>query len=159
MNKDYFNARELILGCGNILFGDDGFGCVVASSLLESDALPDSSYAMDVGTAGAYMLNMLQAAEVHPPSLIIVDSGDFDGSVGTVNKFSMPDINALERPVSLHSFSLCNEAAYYDGTVSLVICQTENISTEPLTVGLSPKIENAVPTACNMVLDIIGGIL
>ena len=52
----YQNSEILILGCGNILFGDDGFGSRVAEKLLQNDHLPDK---VDVVTAGTSARNIL----------------------------------------------------------------------------------------------------
>ena len=38
----YCNCKILILGCGNILLGDDGFGPHVAEELLKNYNLPEN---------------------------------------------------------------------------------------------------------------------
>ena len=46
----FCRARVLILGVGNLLFGDDGFGPAVAEHLDKLYAPSDDVYIMDVGT-------------------------------------------------------------------------------------------------------------
>ena len=51
MIKDLFEKSVLIFGCGNILWGDDGFGPAVIQRLKEHYRLPGNVLAMDVGTS------------------------------------------------------------------------------------------------------------
>ena len=46
-----FEKSILIFGCGNILWGDDGFGPAVIAHLKEHYLLPDDVLALDVGTS------------------------------------------------------------------------------------------------------------
>ena len=48
---EMFNKRVLIFGCGNVLFGDDGFGPQVVEYLTQHYKLPSDVYALDVGTS------------------------------------------------------------------------------------------------------------
>ena len=38
---DFCRKPTLILGCGNVLFGDDGFGCALVEALEARGAVPD----------------------------------------------------------------------------------------------------------------------
>ncbi len=40
---NYWNKEILILGCGNVLFGDDGFGPAVAEHLLKNFEIPSKA--------------------------------------------------------------------------------------------------------------------
>ena len=66
----------LIFGCGNILFGDDGFGPAVVRELQESYVLPEDVLALDVGTSVREILFDILLSERRPERLIIVDAVD-----------------------------------------------------------------------------------
>ena len=50
---DFCRKPVLIIGCGNILFGDDGFGCAVADYLQGHYETGDDACVADAGTASA----------------------------------------------------------------------------------------------------------
>jgi len=54
-----FDAEILIIGCGNILFKDDGFGPAVTEALEEyfkEHELPDNVMILDAGTGGPHYI-------------------------------------------------------------------------------------------------------
>lgn len=73
----------LIVGCGNLLFGDDGFGCEVVSKL-EKMNLPDNVEVIDAGASGAYYLMTLVDEDIK--KIIVVDAIDFDLEPGTIKR-------------------------------------------------------------------------
>jgi hydrogenase maturation protease len=52
MISEMLNKRVLVLGVGNVLFGDDGFGPAVANALADQCVLPADVLVADVGTSG-----------------------------------------------------------------------------------------------------------
>lgn len=63
----------LILGIGNVLWADEGFGVRCAEALDADWCLPDSVTVMDGGTQGLYLLPYVTAAH----RLIIFDAVDY----------------------------------------------------------------------------------
>ena len=53
--------RINILGLGNILYGDEGFGVSALNSLQETSTFPDSVHFIDGGTQGIYLLEIGRA--------------------------------------------------------------------------------------------------
>lgn len=49
--RELFDKSVVIFGCGNILFGDDGFGPAVFKELQENYVLPCNFLALDAGTS------------------------------------------------------------------------------------------------------------
>ena len=80
----FCRARVLILGVGNVLFGDDGFGPAVSDSLLDDYAIPDDIYVMDVGTGVRKLLFTLVLGDTHPNEILIVDAVDWGQRIGEV---------------------------------------------------------------------------
>ena len=63
----------LLLGIGNVLWADEGFGVRVIERLQKSYRFPDSVKVMDGGTQGVYLVEHVQAADV----LIVFDAIDY----------------------------------------------------------------------------------
>ena len=93
----FCQARVLILGVGNLLFGDDGFGPAVADTLLRNYLIPEDIYVMDVGTGVRKLLFTLTLSEDRPEEIVIVDAVDWDHEKGLV--FHHPIIVYVSNPV------------------------------------------------------------
>jgi hydrogenase maturation protease len=63
----------LLLGIGNVLWADEGFGVRVAEAIHQKYEVPDNVVVMDGGTQGIYLIQHVQAAEV----LIVFDAIDY----------------------------------------------------------------------------------
>jgi hydrogenase maturation protease len=63
----------LLLGIGNVLWADEGFGVRVIERLQKSYRFPDNVKVMDGGTQGVYLVEHVQAADV----LIVFDAIDY----------------------------------------------------------------------------------
>ncbi len=96
MNDDmlpaFCQARVLILGVGNLLFGDDGFGPAVADLLSLHYATSDDIYVMDVGTGVRRLLFTLSLGETQPEEIVIVDAVDWGHEIGQVSEVSVDDL-------------------------------------------------------------------
>src|SRR4030042_2601286 len=74
---DILENSILVLGCGNIFVGDDGFGPEVVKYLQENYSLPPEVLVLDVGTSIRDLLFDLVLSERKPPKIIIVDAVDY----------------------------------------------------------------------------------
>ena len=147
----FCRARVLILGVGNVLFGDDGFGPAVSESLLHDYAIPDDIYVMDVGTGVRKLLFTLILGNTHPNEIVIVDAVDWGHRIGEVKV-----ISANELPVtkiddfSLHQVPTSNMLRELQDLcqvkVSVVACDV-GVLPQRIEPGLTPKTAQAVHTA------------
>ena len=64
----------LLLGIGNVLWADEGFGVRVAEAIQEGYETPDNVVVMDGGTQGIYLVQHVQAADI----LVVFDAIDYD---------------------------------------------------------------------------------
>lgn len=157
-----FSKRVLVMGCGNILFGDDGFGPAVAEYILEKMDVPDDVCVADVGTAAAKLLFTLLPSETVPERIIIVDAvslrGRIPGEIFEVGLDNLPEgkIGAY----SIHQFpdvNLLKELRNERGVkIWILACSVESIPKE-VELGLSLSVKKAVPKAARMVIDKIKG--
>lgn len=91
MLKDLFEKSVLIFGCGNILWGDDGFGPAVIQRLQEHYRLPADVLAMDVGTSIRDILFDLVLSDKKPRQIFIIDAVEYpDRQPGEVFEIPLP---------------------------------------------------------------------
>jgi coenzyme F420 hydrogenase subunit delta len=153
-----FDAEILVVGCGNILFKDDGFGPAVTEAMEEQfkeNELPDNVMILDAGTGGPHYIFSLPN-ELWK-KLIIVDVVEFGAEPGTLRKFDVSELpegsyeNVHSWPVSqpLHDLSETYE-------VIVIGCQPESVSAPDVALGLTKNVEDAIPKAIKMILKEIG---
>jgi hydrogenase maturation protease len=72
--------RCLVLGIGNLLWADEGFGVRCIEALHERYEFPDDVKLLDGGTQGLYLVHEVQAAE----RLLVFDAIDYGLTPGTL---------------------------------------------------------------------------
>ena len=73
---DYCIKPSLVLGCGNVLFGDDGFGPAVIEHILEKRKVHRDACFLNTGTSSREILFDISLSEIKPQKIIIVDAID-----------------------------------------------------------------------------------
>lgn len=93
-------ARILVLGIGNILWADEGFGVRVVEALDRAHAFPETVTLLDGGTQGLYLLPYLEEAD----GVIIADAVDYGLAPGTLHILADEEVPKVlaTRKVSLH---------------------------------------------------------
>ena len=160
MLSEILEKSILIFGCGNILFGDDGFGPEVIQYLKEHHDLPPHVLAQDVGTGIREILFDLALSPQKPQKLIILDAVEYpDRSPGEVFEISVDDIPARKTSdFSLHQFPTVNilkelkEETHI--AVHILVAQVAHLP-ESVQPGLSPALSRALPEACRRILALI----
>jgi coenzyme F420 hydrogenase subunit delta len=160
MLRDLFDKSILIFGCGNILFGDDGFGPAVINHLQDHYVLPADALLMDVGTSIRDILFDLVLSEKKPQKLIIIDAVDYpDRNSGEVFEISTEEIPSKKTAdYSLHQFPTVNMLKELkDHTrieVRIFVTQVESIPDE-VRPGLSKPVQEAIVAACDRIMRCI----
>lgn len=80
--SDDLRCEVLLLGIGNLLWADEGFGVRCVEKLAAEWELPPAVTAMDGGTQGLYLLPYVQAAR----RLIVFDAIDYGLEPGTMKR-------------------------------------------------------------------------
>jgi coenzyme F420 hydrogenase subunit delta len=149
----------LVFGCGNPLFGDDGFGPSVIEQLNRDYILPENMNCLDAGTSIRDLLFDIVLSEVKPKKIIIIDACDRAGKrPGEVFEIDVDEVSAQKSSdFSLHQFPTVNmlkEIRDYTSTEVRVLAV--QISEIPPFVreGLSAPVENAIPEMCLFLLKI-----
>lgn len=88
-----------VLGLGNVLVGDDGFGVRFIAWFSERYALPEGVLLVDGGTAGLSLLDIVSSAD----HLIVIDAIRVDDTPGSIYRFTKDDMKLyLPAPTSVH---------------------------------------------------------
>jgi len=151
----YFKKSILVFGCGNILFGDDGFGPAVIEHFLEHYEVPEDSCIISVGTSVRKLLFDIMLTENKPEKLIIVDAVDKGRGPGEIFEISVDEIpeNKID-DFSMHQIPTSNMLKelkeFCNIDVKIFVAQTEYIPDE-VGPGLSVAIRDAVPKMCELV--------
>jgi coenzyme F420 hydrogenase subunit delta len=153
-----YHAETLVVGCGNILFKDDGFGPTVIKKLeeyFEDKDMPEETMFIDAGTGATHFIFSLPDEKWK--KLIVVDVVQFDAEPGTLKIFSPFDMpkgtyeNVHTWPVEEPLHDLAEHCE-----VIIVGCKPGEISAPDVEMGLTEPVEKAIPEAVNMILKEIG---
>lgn len=153
----YCQKEILIAGCGNRLFGDDGFGPEVVEYLLDNYNIPDDICLLDVGTGIRKILFTISLSEPRPKVIVIIDAVDKGRKPGDIFEISLDEI-PLEKTddFSMHqapSSNLLRELRDLCSVkVRVLACQIESIP-EAMRGGLSEPLKKAVPLMAQRIAD------
>lgn len=159
---EYYKKPILVLGCGNVLFGDDGFGPLVIEHLEKNYGIPENVAVLNAGTGVRNILFDIILSEEKPKKIIIVDSVDVGKSPGEIFELSIDDIprNKID-DFSMHQLPTSNLLRdlqnFCKVEISIIACQVENIP-EVVSPGLSESLVNSIPKTCEMILKLAGRI-
>jgi coenzyme F420 hydrogenase subunit delta len=145
----YCRKEILIAGCGNKLFGDDGFGPEVVEYLLSHYTIPDNICLLDVGTGIRKILFTISLSEPRPKVIVIIDAVDKGRKPGEIFEITLDEIPTEKiDDFSIHqvpSSNLLKELQDFCSIkVKIMACQIKMIPGE-MQSGLSEEIKKAVP--------------
>jgi len=144
----FCSADILIAGCGNVLFGDDGFGPEVVDYLTENYSIPEHIAVMDVGTGIRRLLFTISLSEKRPHTIVIIDAVDKGREPGEIFDISLEEV-PVEKidDFSMHQVPSSNLLKELQDLckvkVDVKVCQIESIPDE-MKSGLSAPVKNAV---------------
>jgi hydrogenase maturation protease len=149
----------LILGIGNLLWADEGFGVRAVEALNAGYRFPDSVRIMDGGTQGLFLLPYVQAAR----RLLIFDAIDFGlpaGALRLIRDQEVPRYMGAKK-VSMHQTGfqeVLASAALLDELperLALIGVQPETL--DDYGASLCPAIKARIPEALALALEVLKG--
>lgn len=150
--------RVLILGIGNILWGDEGFGVRAVEAFHRRYALPEHVTLLDGGTQGLYLVQYVREAD----DLLVFDAIDYGLAPGTlkiVRDGEVPKFTGSKK-MSLHQtgfqevLSAADLLGDYPSRLALVGCQPLDL--ENWGGPLTEPVRGAVDAAVAAAEDILG---
>jgi coenzyme F420 hydrogenase subunit delta len=159
---DFCRKPALVLGCGNTLLGDDGFGSALVGYLEERHPPPTSVCVLDVGTGVRKLLFTLCLSPARPRRILVLDAVDVGRTPGDVFELDPAGIPAVKLDdFSLHQLPTSNllrelqEACGVE--VRVLACQPGPLP-DAVRPGLSPAVRAALPRAAAWVVrEYFGG--
>ena len=146
-----------MLGIGNLLWADEGFGVRALQALDVGYRFPEQVRLMDGGTQGLFLLPFVQAAQ----SLLIFDAVDFGLEPGTLHSVegdAVPQYGAAKK-VSMHQtgFQEVLAAACLTGCLpqrlTLIGVQPECV--DDFGGGLRPRVAARIPEVVARALAVL----
>jgi hydrogenase maturation protease len=152
-------VKTLILGIGNLLWADEGFGVRCVETLDAMYAFEDSVEVMDGGTQGIYLIHHVRDAN----NLVVFDAIDYGlepGTVKVIRDDAVPNFMGCKK-MSLHQtgfqevLSAAKLMGGYPDRIALIGVQPESI--EDFGGSLTPKVEaqleHCIKTAVDLLQD------
>lgn len=141
-------CRTLILGIGNYVLQDEGFGVHVVNAIAAGPPLPAGVDILDGGTAGLHLMGNLRDYD----RVIVVDASLDSHPVGTLRRLR-PAFGSFPPLVTAHEIGLKDtlEAMQLTGfcpDVELIVCSVRRYTR--LGTDLSPEVAEAVPRAAGL---------
>lgn len=149
---DTFPARIVVLGIGNLLWADEGFGVRCVEALHRRYTFADHVQLIDGGTQGLYLLHYVQDAD----ALLIFDAIDYGLEPGTLRLVRDDDVPRFmgAKKMSLHQtgfqevLSLAQLTGKYPQQVLLIGCQPQEL--EDYGGSLRPVVKTALEEAVSL---------
>lgn len=156
------SSKILIAGIGNELRQDDAFGMILAKKLLEEVSLPPSVTVIEVGSAGIHLVQQLYDRY---DVLIILDTVQWGDTPGAVS-FKEVDVKDVREMTMEEKNNFFADMHYINPAKALMMakalevippkvyllgCEAEDH--EDINVGMSQVVSNAIPIACNKVVE------
>lgn len=149
--------RVLILGIGNVLWADEGFGVRCVEVMAETHALPETVRLLDGGTQGLYLLPFLEETD----ALIVFDAIDYGLPPGTMKVVRDGEVPAFmgAKKMSLHQTGFQDVIAtaqlmgYCPARMVLIGCQP--VELDDYGGGLRPEVAARIPEALAIARDVL----
>ena len=148
--------NTLILGIGNLLWADEGFGVRCVERLNADYVFPDSVRVMDGGTQGIFLLPWVRSAA----RLLIFDAIDFGLEPATLRLITGDDVPRYmgAKKVSMHQagfqevLSSAQLSGEFPSELALVGVQPELLNDYggSLTAAVKAQVEPAIALACRV---------
>lgn len=151
------SQRVLILGIGNVLWADEGFGVRCVEAMAATHALPDGVRLLDGGTQGLYLLPFLEDCD----RLLVFDAIDYGLPPGTMRLIEGDAVPAFmgAKKMSLHQtgFQDVIATARLLGRcpAELVLIGCQPVELDDYGGGLRPAVAAQIPVALEMAADVL----
>jgi hydrogenase maturation protease len=145
-------GKVLILGVGNLLLTDDGFGIHLINALKDT-VLPANITLIEAGTVSHQLIPLFREVDY----LIVIDAVEAGDTPGSLFRFSPEDMTfRSEQKVSLHQISLMDVlhmAALTGGKPTTVIIGVQPKDTASWSMELSDELKTAIPKVKDLVFQ------
>jgi len=158
LNPSYFK-EIMVLGCGNILFGDDGFGYHVIEKLrdLLTEEEKKRVALVDAGIGAPHQVLSLIDDTTKTKKIIVVDTIDYNlkpGEIKILKKEDLPDPKCSR--LDIHNWPLASIlkeiCEKYNIDLLVVGCQGKYVPKPDVYIGLSKEVKESIDKAVEIIL-------
>ena len=150
-----YNHENLIVGCGNILYGDDGFGVEVIKYMKENNIeFPGDTVLIDGGTSAPHYIFTLP--EPKWKNIIIIDIAELNKKAGCIEVLDLDEVAEDYRYMDVHGISVTYPLHELKDKVNIKIiaCQKESIPSQ-MDIGLTDSVEKSIPLAVSKTREVL----
>jgi len=138
-----------VLGVGNILLQDEGFGVRVVEKLMSYYTFPENVEVLDGGTLGMELMRFLMGTD----KLIIIDAIAGNGPPGTVYEMEQDQVKAYFREkVSMHELGIQDVLAVLE-VLEKPIKELVVLGVQPATIDVGLELTPTAAGAVGAVID------
>ncbi len=152
--------KVLILGIGNLLWADDGFGVRALEELAARWRFGPEVQLLDGGTQGIYLVDQVRRVDV----LVVFDAVDYGLPPGTLKRVEGAEVpRFLEaQKMSLHQTGLQEVMALADllgeYPEHLLLIGAQPVELDDFGGSLRPAVKACIPPAIDLVLQYLAGL-
>ncbi|RAP49890.1 MAG: coenzyme F420-reducing hydrogenase, FrhD protein [Methanosphaera sp. SHI613] len=150
-----YNHENLVVGCGNILYGDDGFGVEVINYIKENNIeFPGDTIFVDGGTSAPHYIFTLPESKWK--NIIIIDIAQLGKKTGCIEVLELEDVVEQERYMDVHGISATYPLHDLKDRINIKIiaCQAGNVP-EDMEIGLSDSVKDSIPEAVDKTREVL----
>jgi hydrogenase maturation protease len=144
--------KVLIMGVGNLLLTDDGFGVHVVNAL-SAAAFPDNITLLEAGAVSHQLIPTFRELDL----LIVIDAVEAGDTPGSVFRFTPDDLQfKYEQKLSLHQISLIDVlrmAELTGGKPETVIIAVQPKDVTTPSMELSAEIKAVIPKVTELIVQ------
>jgi len=153
----YGKKEFLVLGCGNILFGDDGLGPAAVEYLKNNYSIPSDTEVINAGCSVRNILFDITLSDKKPEKIIIIDAFDIGKNPGEIFEIDIDDIPEEKiDDFSMHQIPTSNLLRelkdFIKIEVKVIGCQPGFIP-GTVFIGLSEKVTCSIPRICDLIIE------
>jgi len=159
-DRDASVPRVLMLGIGNLLWADEGFGVRALEHLRDHYRFGDNVTLMDGGTQGIYLVQNIREADV----LVVFDAVDYGLPGGTLKRVEGDEVPKFLgcKKVSLHQTGFQEVLAMAemlgDYPEHLLLVGVQPVELEDYGGSLRPAVKAQIQPAMDLALDYLAGL-
>jgi len=147
--------RVLILGIGNLLWADEGFGVRTVEELHRLYEFPENVVVLDGGTQGIYLVQHVRDADI----LIVFDAVDYQLTPGTMKLVEGEEVPKFlgVKKISLHQTGFQEVLAMAemmgDGPSELLLIGVQPVELDDFGGSLRPDVKAQIEPAISKAFD------
>jgi hydrogenase maturation protease len=147
--------RILILGIGNLLWADEGFGVRAVEAMQHDWIFPPNVCLLDGGTQGIYLVDQVRASDV----LVVFDAVDYGLPPGTMKRVEGSEVPRFlgAKKMSLHQTGFQEVLALAEllggGPEHLLLIGVQPVELEDFGGSLRPEVKQCITSAIAVAID------